>query len=665
MRARTTIAAAALAFMASSAAAQALLETTWTLGKQPAAVVVEFQAAAAGNYRITLTDFGTATGPLRMSRVDAAVVRGSELVTSATVTSSLAGGTASKTFAAAAGTHRLIFIGQPAAGARVGSAGVRIDDPVSGAVLLDAVEVFTVPPPPTASPADFEHEFAVPAGSYTLTTTDFALPQALGVLHTTVVRRSDGAVLAFMLPPSTAIALTAGTADTFEVFVHAELASGATRGLLGLNLRDTANGTTHAAEIHELGAWPYRFDFDVASAATLTATLADLQFPAPLTTLAAQTARDGQAIGGRLTASTGTSFAATAGSYRLYVDAVPSASPGSFGITVAPPAPAALVLEEVQNVVPVGPVTDLGALDTFFDVTTAGNYTLTLTDFGASGFFDAFASIELALTRDNQLVGSRTAPGSIAFAATPGRYGIAIVADPAGNAGEGLLGVRVRGGPADAIVFDRTEAVGSDFVAATVDVAIAQSVDVRLTDVGFPATFASLRVAVTRGAERVGEIVGAGTFSFQAVPGTYIVNLLAVPSAAVGYGTLGLRAAATPPPPVITLAASAGSVTVGASVTLTWNAQNADACTASGGWTGSRPMSGSASSGPVNASTTFTLTCTGVGGSRDAAVTVAAAAAQRSGGGGAIDPWFLLALAAAALAIQRRRRVPASLRRAS
>jgi hypothetical protein len=647
----------ALALAAGGLRAQTLLETTGTLGKRPDPITLEFQVAAPGTYRITLTDFGSAAGPLRMSRVDAGVTRGSELVRAVSVTSASATGVATATFAATAGAHRLTMVGRPAAGASVGSAGVRVDDPASGAVLLDTLRSFTVPPAAVASPADVELEIAVPAGGYTLTTSDFAVPRAMAVLHTTVIRRSDQALLANMVPAATAIALTAGSADSFEVFVHAELAAGAARGVAGVVLRDTATSATVRHEIVELGEWPYRYTFDVAAAATLTATLTDLQFPAPLTALTAQTVRDGAAVGGRLAPAVGasatTSFAASPGPYTVYVDAALGAAPGGFGLNVAPAAGAAL-LEKVQAVVPTPAATDVGAIEATFDVAAAGTYALTLTDFGVSGFFDAFTSIQLALTRDNLLIGSLTAPGTLTFAATPGRYGIAIVADPAGSAGQGLLGVRVRGGPGDAVVYDRTEAVGAEFIGVTVDAPVAQSVDVRLADLAFPGPFGQIRVAVTRGADRIGEVVGAGTFSFQATPGPYVVNLLAAPDTALGYGTYGLRVGVTPPAPVVSLTASAASVTVGGSVTLAWSSQNADACTASGGWSGARAPTGSTSTGALQTGTSFTLTCTGPGGSAAATVSVDATAAQRSGGGGAMDPGLVLLLAAA-LALRRRR----------
>src|SRR5262245_7607364 len=236
--------AVSLALAAGTSNAQTLLETSATLGKNPDPVTLEFQVTNAGDYRITLTDFGSAAGPLRMSRVDAGVLRGAELVRAVNVTSASATGVSTATFAATAGTHRLVFVGRPAAGATVGSAGVRVDEPSSGTVLLDTVRTFTVPPPPVTSPQAFEvADVAVPAGSYTLTTTDFALPQAMRTLHTTVIK-GDGTMIAFQTPAGTPIALSAAGGDTFDFFVYAELPSGAPRGLAALNLRDTATGAT-------------------------------------------------------------------------------------------------------------------------------------------------------------------------------------------------------------------------------------------------------------------------------------------------------------------------------------------------------------------------------------------------------------------------------------
>jgi alpha-tubulin suppressor-like RCC1 family protein len=63
--------------------------------------------------------------------------------------------------------------------------------------------------------------------------------------------------------------------------------------------------------------------------------------------------------------------------------------------------------------------------------------------------------------------------------------------------------------------------------------------------------------------------------------------------------------------PVVSISATPGSVSQGGTVTLSWSAMNASACTASGGWSGARPPSGTESVGGFSESRTFTLTCTG------------------------------------------------------
>ena len=55
---------------------------------------------------------------------------------------------------------------------------------------------------------------------------------------------------------------------------------------------------------------------------------------------------------------------------------------------------------------------------------------------------------------------------------------------------------------------------------------------------------------------------------------------------------------------------------------LSWNTTNATSCTASGGWTGPEPTSGAVSTGAVDATTTYTLNCTGIGGSGSGLATV-------------------------------------------
>jgi len=59
----------------------------------------------------------------------------------------------------------------------------------------------------------------------------------------------------------------------------------------------------------------------------------------------------------------------------------------------------------------------------------------------------------------------------------------------------------------------------------------------------------------------------------------------------------------------VKLDADPRQVADGGSSTLTWSSQGASSCTASGGWSGGRALSGSANVGPLSKSTSYTLTC--------------------------------------------------------
>jgi hypothetical protein len=70
------------------------------------------------------------------------------------------------------------------------------------------------------------------------------------------------------------------------------------------------------------------------------------------------------------------------------------------------------------------------------------------------------------------------------------------------------------------------------------------------------------------------------------------------------------------PLPIATISVAPTSITLGQSATLTWSSTNATACTASNAWNGSQATSGTQSVSPTQIGTnTYTLTCTGAGGS--------------------------------------------------
>lgn len=87
--------------------------------------------------------------------------------------------------------------------------------------------------------------------------------------------------------------------------------------------------------------------------------------------------------------------------------------------------------------------------------------------------------------------------------------------------------------------------------------------------------------------------------------------------AAMSLMACGGGSASDPAPsPTAVLSASPATVASGAAAVLTWTATNATACTASGGWSGSKPTSGSQSTDGLTTTGTYSLTCTGAGGTR-------------------------------------------------
>jgi hypothetical protein len=69
---------------------------------------------------------------------------------------------------------------------------------------------------------------------------------------------------------------------------------------------------------------------------------------------------------------------------------------------------------------------------------------------------------------------------------------------------------------------------------------------------------------------------------------------------------------------------SDGPITIssGDSITLTWTSSNANSCTASGGWSGSKSISGSLTLTNLTSSKTYAITCSGPGGTDSDSVTV-------------------------------------------
>lgn len=112
---------------------------------------------------------------------------------------------------------------------------------------------------------------------------------------------------------------------------------------------------------------------------------------------------------------------------------------------------------------------------------------------------------------------------------------------------------------------------------------------------------------------------------------TYGLECLSSTGSAIASTKITVNQPSAPPPtpaPTVSLTASSSSITAGGSSTLHWTSSNADSCTASNGWNGPQTDSGSTSVTPA-VTTTYSLSCSGAGGTTDASakVTVNAAGA--------------------------------------
>lgn len=91
-----------------------------------------------------------------------------------------------------------------------------------------------------------------------------------------------------------------------------------------------------------------------------------------------------------------------------------------------------------------------------------------------------------------------------------------------------------------------------------------------------------------------------------------------------GEITRSVTVTVNPPPPAepeVNLIANPATIVDGATSTLSWSSTNATSCEASGGWSGSRALSGTEIISP-SATTTYTITCQGDGGSDSDSATV-------------------------------------------
>lgn len=124
-----------------------------------------------------------------------------------------------------------------------------------------------------------------------------------------------------------------------------------------------------------------------------------------------------------------------------------------------------------------------------------------------------------------------------------------------------------------------------------------------------------------------GTTAGNGTQSTGALTATQTYTLLCTGPGGTASSSVTVNVSPAPAPTVSLLAnGSAGSITIAynSAATLSWTTTTVDTngCVASGGWSGAKATSGSATTGALTSTQTYSLQCTGPGGTVNGSVTV-------------------------------------------
>ncbi|MEK7556158.1 MAG: peptidoglycan-binding protein [Patescibacteria group bacterium] len=114
--------------------------------------------------------------------------------------------------------------------------------------------------------------------------------------------------------------------------------------------------------------------------------------------------------------------------------------------------------------------------------------------------------------------------------------------------------------------------------------------------------------------------------SFSLTAGAHVLRIAmdtssSVTSSIANFNFLTVRVPGATPAPTLTLSANPTSVSSGGQSTLTWSTTNATSCIANDGWSGTKAINGTSAVTPTQTAT-YTLACTGAGGSVTQSVTV-------------------------------------------
>lgn len=587
--------------------------------------------ADAATYRLRVTDFGTAG--TSVAPADSLRLIG---VTSGGEVSFDVNSVGDTTVALPAGELAIALFVEIAETAEAASVGFELRRDGATDDVYRTVQPFSAAIQPS-NPSSQTERFAVTeTGMYTLALTDLEFPDPADDVQAIVLDQPAGSVLGVL-----------NTTAPLELMLEAGVAPEITTLLTRSS--DNARSSASLVATNDAGVIVYESvldagDFsevvdvtieDLTIGSTTSVRLTDFGFPQAIEGLRGLLRNAGEAVIVVPGVPANFSPLETAATLRV------SAEPGTTGAT-------GLRVDEgdrtlIDTLVTLEPQSEFNiaaVVESTFEVAQPGVITVEVRDFASPAAFDRIVA---AVLFDGQIVAELEAAGVVSFTADAGTYAITVVGSfdtpQIGNLGVSVIDAQ--GVP----LAEFSESAGGAVNIEEIQIDETQRIRVSANDLSVPAALGELSLTLTRGADILGMILGGGTFDTTLEPGTYRVNVVGNPGLVPGYGAYRIAVSEVPDAPLISFSASATSVATGGDVTLNWDAENADACTASGAWSGDRETSGSETVTNVTSNSEFRIECAGAGGTSSASVSVTVLAASSvSGGGGATGIWPLCVL---------------------
>jgi hypothetical protein len=634
----------AVTLFARGAAGDVLVDQATMIGAASVAPPSEytFTESTAQALTVTLTDLQT---PAAFTSLQIAVTLGTTLVGSATLASGAQ--TATLSLPAATGTYTVNVIGAPDSTQGLGEFGVCIapaSGPANACIAADSYSGNIQTPASAATtgmtPLVTSFTSTANGGTYKVTITDDQFPVALQSISGGITLGSTPVFGPLTTGVNTVPAIAANT--TYELLIGATANATTLAGLYGIVITDPTGAVVFSRSV-AVGSLSTATYVTNPSAQSLQLSLTDFGYPAPLTSVGVAVTSAGTALTTITAPGSSPMFDAPAGPLQLWQYAHAGMQPGVYQVSLNAGTTALYSSTQVAQLSNAATATSFAYIA---NLPSAGAYTGTVTDFAFPG---SLQTLEFTVAQN----GTQLDVNGGAFTAAAGPVVVLVDAQPQ-TGSIGLFSVTVGAGGAATPILDQVQEVGGVIASSTVTVGESGQFNLTLTDLAFPAQFSDLALVLSNGGQVLAKIYGGGTYLLTAAPGTYQLNLVAVPGS-TNYGLYSLNIESAPPS--VTLTASATSVPSGQSVQLTWNSTNATSCTASGAtdWNGSEALSGTTAVA-ITSTTTLTLTCTGPGGtSAPQSVNVTATAAL-SHGGGSLDVASVFGLASLLLLRRSRAR---------